>query len=389
MKVFFRFITIKVVLIILLSSSVVFAADKKKNSISPATRPAKWRIGYLEGGPYKNYQRTLAAIVEELSELGWIEKINIPPQEDKEDTGKLWAWVAANTRSRYLQFVADAHWSNCWDSDIRKKNKKLILKRLNEDKNIDLMIAMGTWAGQNLANNDHSVPTIVCSTSDAVASKIVKSTEDSGYDHIHAHLDPTHYERQIRSFHEIIGFKKLGVAFENSIEGRSYAAIETIEKIARELKFEVITCHTESDIPDIAKTEASMIKCANELAPKIDAFYLTEQSGVTLKSLPKIVAALNAHKVPTFSQAGSDEVRYGVLLSVAQANFRQVGRFHAETIARILNGTKPRDLEQVFEPAVKIAINLEEAQIIGWKPIQYIAIATLADEVYEKIESSD
>ncbi len=40
------------------------------------------------------------------------------------------------------------------------------------------MITMGTWAGQDLANDGHSVPTLVCSVSDALASKIVNSAED-------------------------------------------------------------------------------------------------------------------------------------------------------------------------------------------------------------------
>jgi hypothetical protein len=71
----------------------------------------------------------------------------------------------------------------------------LIIKRLKENKDIDLMIAMDTRAGQALANNDHAVPTIVCSSSDPVASKIILSAEDSGYDHIHAMVDPKRYIR--------------------------------------------------------------------------------------------------------------------------------------------------------------------------------------------------
>ena len=43
---------------------------------------------------------------------------------------------------------------------------------------------------------------------------------------------------------------------------------------------------------------------------------------------------------------GTNEVKHGVLMSVAQGGFSDVGRFHAKTIARIFNGAKPRDLEQ-------------------------------------------
>ena len=40
------------------------------------------------------------------------------------------------------------------------------------------MIAMGTWAGQDLANGEHSVPTVVASCSDPIGSGIVKSAEE-------------------------------------------------------------------------------------------------------------------------------------------------------------------------------------------------------------------
>ncbi len=268
MKTFSRLILFGVICIFFLSFSAVFAADKKEYSTVPPEKTAKkWRIGYLEGGPYKDYQSVLIATFNGLADLGWIEKSDIPAQENNEDTGKLWEWLVKNVKSRYLEFSADAYYSNNWNKEIREKTKMLLLQRLKEKQDIDLMLALGTWAGQDLANNGHSVPTLVCSVSDALASKIVNSAEDSGYDHIHARIDPSRNERQIRSFHDVIGFKKLGVAFEDTVVGRSYAAISDIEKVAKDRNFEVITCYMKEDIPDRKDAEESAVKCAAELAP--------------------------------------------------------------------------------------------------------------------------
>ena len=118
----------------------------------------------------------------------------------------------------------------------------------------------------------------------------------------------------------------------------------------------------------------------------MDAFYITVHRGVTPEGFQKLLAPLNKHKLPTFSQLDSREVRIGALLSIARAGFKYIARFHAETIARIFNGARPRDLEQVFEDPPRIAINLEEAQIIGYDPP--VAILGAADEIYEKIESA-
>jgi len=62
------------------------------------------------------------------------------------------------------------------------------------------------------------------SVTDAVNSGIVLSAEDSGKDNVHAQLEPGRFHRQISMFHEIFRFKKLGVPFEDTPEGRKTAA---------------------------------------------------------------------------------------------------------------------------------------------------------------------
>ena len=77
MKVFFRVFLVHVVFVFFLSVCPGFAADKKEY---PATPPAKiskkWRVAYLEGGPYESYLKVFTATIEGLSELGWMEKIS-------------------------------------------------------------------------------------------------------------------------------------------------------------------------------------------------------------------------------------------------------------------------------------------------------------------------
>jgi ABC-type uncharacterized transport system substrate-binding protein len=347
----------------------------------------KWRIGYLEGGPYNNYPDNLRALVAAFSDLGWAKKPVFPPSVDPADTKQLWSWLSKNFKSDYIEFVQDAYWSNNWDDSLRIKTKNIILERLNRKKDIDLMLALGTWAGQDLANNEHSVPAIVMSTSNPVASKIAKNVSDSGYDHLNARVDPTRYERQVRIFYDIFKFKRLGVVLEkDTVEGRSYAAIDDIEKVAREKSFKIITCN--APFSGVSKEEAlnSVLKCHEELAPKVDAVYITVHRGVSLQKMDKLLAPFMRKKIPTFSQLGTDEVKHGALLSIARAGFKYVARFHAETIAKIFNGAKPRDLDQFFEDPPRIAINLKTAQIIGYDP--GVDILGSSDEVFDNIASA-
>ncbi|MBU2623675.1 MAG: ABC transporter substrate-binding protein [Proteobacteria bacterium] len=365
--------------------SNVYAIDKGNYPVTPKmNKGKKWRVGYLEGGPYGNYPDNLRALVAALSDLGWAKKPAFPPSADANDTKQLWSWISKNLKSDYLEFVQDAYWSNNWDDSLRPKNRQLIIERLNQKKDIDLMLAMGTWAGQDLANNEHSVPTIVMSASNPIASKIAKSVNDSGYDHLNARVDPTRYERQIRIFYDIFKFKRLGVVLEkDTIVGRSYAAIDDIEKVAGEKGFKVITCNAPFSGVSMEEAQNSVLKCHEELAPKVDAFYITVHRGVSLQNMDKLLAPLMRNKTPTFSQLGTDEVKHGVLLSIARAGFKYIARFHAETIAKIFNGAKPHDLEQLFEDPPRIAINLKTAKIIGYKP--GVDILGSSDEVFKSI----
>ena len=361
------------------------AADTPNFEVTPKTNAGKkWRIGYYEGGEYIDYQKIFTETIKGLMKLGWIETENIPDQKG-EQTKELWNWLATKSESRYLEFVKDAHYSANWDDKLREKTANIVIKRLKRKHDIDLMIAMGTWAGQDLANNKHNTPTEVISASDPVASGIIKSVEDSGYEHVHAQIDPYRYERQLRVFHDMIGFKKVGICYEDTEAGKSYAAIDKVEKVAKERGFEIVKAYTKSDVADTKLAEESVKKAFSELVKKSDAIYVTVQGGVSYNSIPELVKIANNNQIPTFSQSGSEEVKYGFLASISQAGFKYIGEYHADITAKILNGAMPGQLPQLFEEPPKIAINMKTAELIGFNPPVDILLA--ADEIYQDINS--
>ncbi|WP_417228335.1 ABC transporter substrate-binding protein [Amphritea sp.] len=361
--------------------AVAGAADKGVFATAPVMNNGeRWRIGYFEGGEYIDYQKVLTETVKGLMALGWIDKTEIPAQPG-EQTAQLWQWLN-KVPSDYIEFVPDAHYSAHWDESKLDGVTDKVIKRLNQH-DLDLMIAMGTLAGKALSNDRHDTPTMVLSTSDPLATGIIKSVADSGYDHIHATVDPNRYDRQVRVFHDIVGFKNLGVAYENSDNGRSYAALDVVEKLSAERGFNIVRCYTQSDISDMTVAEASVEKCFRELAPQVDAIYVTVQGGVNEQSIASLVKIANDNGVPTFSQSGADEVRKGFLLSLSQAGFRYVGEFHAQTFAKVFNGAKPNQLAQFFEEPPRMAVNLKTAEIVGFNPP--LLLLGAADEVYRDI----
>ncbi len=360
------------------------SASEAAFSTSPRTNEGKpWRIAYYEGGSHGNYYEYLRAVVDGLMTLGWIETRSIPNHAGKSSQA-LWEWLS-NASSKYVEFKKDAFYSAGWDTDVRNAQREEMIGRLNHKSDIDLVLAFGTWAGKDLATDAHKVPTIVMSTSEPVRSGIITSIHDSGRNHVHARVDPKRYERQIRVFHDVIEFGRLGVAYEDSPDGRSYAAMDTVEKVAAERGFELVRCHTKSDVADQEVANRSVVSCFEKLVKEADAIYVSNQGGVNPDTIPQLVDIANRYRVPTFSQAGSREVRYGFLMSISRPSFKPVGRFLAATVAKVLNGAQPRELNQLFEEAPSIAINLKTAEVIGL--YLYADVLAAADEIYRNIEA--
>jgi ABC-type uncharacterized transport system substrate-binding protein len=352
-------------------------------SVNPALHNGKkWRIGYYEGGQYADYEVILKQTVRGLIKLGWMEPLEMSPDNNKE-AGGFWRYLAANAKSQFIEFPEDGYYAaGNFDPARRPAVRDELTERLAKKKDLDLVIAMGTWAGQDLATDKHAVPIVVESTSDPIGSGIIKSALDSGLDHVHAKVEPGRYQRQVELFHNIFHFKRLGIVYEDTREGRTFGGVDAVEEVAKARGFEIVRCFAPFNGVSKEQAEESAARCYDDVSKNSDAVYITVHRGVTIAGLPRMLAPLIERKVPTFSMLGSNEVKAGVLMSVAQGNFSYVGQFHAETIARIFNGAKPRDLEQRWNTPPKIAINLGTAKQIGFEPPVDLMLS--ADEVYEE-----
>jgi ABC-type uncharacterized transport system substrate-binding protein len=354
-------------------------ADASLFSTRPVKKAngAKWRLAYFRSGEHINYPPSLKATIRGLEALGWLElAADIP---DKLSGRALWEFLAQNTQSAYLELVADAFWEpGDFDAAQRPVARAAIYKRLTEKNDIDLIITMGTWAGQDMVKLGVPVPAIVLSTSNPLGSGIIKSYQDSGYDNLNARVYPDYYRDQVRLFHDIIPFTRLGMVYEDTLEGRTYAGLDDVRELAKQRGFEVLTC--EAPFTVILEIEKKLMACYEKLAREADAIYVTEHRAGE-EVIAKVAELFRHAKIPSFSMQGAEEVKAGILMSMAQADFSYIGMFHAETIARVFNGAKPRQLTQIWADPEKIVLNFKTTRIIGFNPPVDILLA--ADEVYE------
>lgn len=379
---------IAILVVGLLTVSPLLGAQQASVSTGPVSNDGEpWRIALYQGGPISSYQSALRYMILHLQQMGWLPFQTVPQPEDPQDTRALWEWLANTVESEFLEFLDDGFYSASWDNQFRDLNRRSLIDRLNTTNDIDLLIAMGTWAGQDLGTDAHTTPTMVISVSDALGAGIVDSEEDSGHPHLHAFLNPRRYPLQVELFHAIMRFQRLGIVYEDSVEGRSYAAVDKVLEVAARRGFAVIDCKAPFSGVSDAEAVENVLACHQSLAPQIDAMYITVHRGVNSGTIGELLVPLFEENIPTFSQSAANFVELGALFSLSRGSSRFEAEFYAETMAKILNGALPNSLDQVFSPPPVIAINLATAKRIGYEPP--LEVLGLADEIYEEIKGEE
>ncbi len=382
MKTVKKIVAILVLCIFTMGITPSMGAEEGKNNDPVTNHGKKWRIGFCQSEPYIDYASSFYYLIRGLDELGWVSGTeSMPFEEGQDDTEKMWAWLAKQD-FKYVEFVPDAYYSLKSMPDVPGGNKEdTIIRRLQDKKDIDLMIATGTKAGLALANDRHQVPVLVFSSSDPVGAGIVKSDKDSGSNHIWAHIDRNQYRRQVQVFHDIFGFKKLGLVYENTEIARNYCAIGDVEAVAEEKGFELVAQFVYEPVSDqdMDRYYQEVLEANQRLAKKVDAMLIIA-TVMPPEKIPTLVEPFNQNGIPTFSQMGAEEVKRGVLMSITSNDYPNLKMFGAETVAQVLKGASPRSLPQVFESTPRIILNFDTAKKISYKPP--FEILLVADEIF-------
>ena len=370
---------------ILTLPTVVAAADV---STAPTLNQGKkWRVAYVESGPYSNYAGTLYYLLKGLEAKGWVTGVDrVPFTWGQTDTNAMWNHISARSDfSANIEFVRDGYYSL---KSIPGRESD-VLKRFTGAKEADLLIVMGTVAGKLMANDEMQSKTMVFSTSNAFKSGIVKSQEYSGRPNVWAHMDPYRYKQQLQVFSDVFHFKKMGVVYEDSPNGKAFAAVDDIEAVAKEKRFEVVRklVPGAKNVEDQDRYFKDLQLAHQELAEEVDGFYyaISPAPGLKPEYLYPAFKPFYDKKIPVFSQLGDEEVKRGALISIARADFSGMGQFGAEQLIKMLNGATASALPQIYSDTPTIALNLEVAKQIGYKPP--FEILLVSDKIFLNVET--
>lgn len=352
-------------------------ADSVTRAYQPIKKPdgSRWRVAYVDIDPYNVTFRQLYYAIENLKADGWLNYDQLPydPEVDG-DTQGLINWLVENDRSEYMEFVKDANYYTYMDPEMEAQVQESLKRHCTGNKDIDLIITMGTSPSRLVKELELDVPLLMYGVSDPIGSGLINSAEDSGGDYLWAHVDPSAYSRQMQYYFDTFGFTNIGTIYGDA----TIAAMPEYRSIAQQNGFTL----TEYQIVRDSDDEAGYYKAIDDACKKmvntdkVDAFILTTNVFTDEERAKQALQVFFDADIPVFAQVGSNFVIEGACLMIVDTRDAiGCGPFISNIIGSVLNGALPGDLEQEYISSPYLALNLDVADEIGFKPSYEMLLA--------------
>ncbi|MDD4570525.1 MAG: ABC transporter substrate binding protein [Tepidanaerobacteraceae bacterium] len=367
--------------IVVLSIIVMFSAYQTYAGIADED---VFRVAYLEGDPYVNYAGNLSGIIFGLSQLGMVDDTSDWAFKDgSDDASLIWNWLENHTRNE-IEFVGNEFYQLIFMSDQEKVE---FVRHMNEDADIDLILVMGTSASKFIRENNINTNAMIMSVTNAYEAGVVDGLNYSGIENIWAHVSPNRYYNQLNVFYDLFRFKRLGIVYENSENGRNEIAYEDIKRFVKSKDIDLIEvpvdANIQTDRPEYY--EEKMIEGYHMLSEKADAVYMANSGGRTEDRIIEYLEPLYQKGIPVFSQTGKNDVKNGAMMTIYRYNFQEIGNFCAQQFVSIMEGKSPGQLEQGYDESQALCFNIAAAEKAGLK-LPFKALVS-ADTIFTSTSS--
>jgi len=307
--------------------------------VARAQQPGKLpTIGFLGGGTPTGQRTWVAAFVQRLRELGWIEGRTVTIE---------YRWGEGRAE-RFTEIAAE-------------------LVRLN----VDVILAGGTEAAVAAKHATSVIPIVFPSAGDPIGSGLVASLARPGGNVTGlSNLGSDLAAKRLGLLREVLpGFRRLAVMANAAYSGGVTEMLE-IDAAARTLGLEIV---------------AFPIRRVEEIAPSFDAL---KGRAEALYVVGDPLANTHRLRINTFALAARlptmhsqrEYVEAGGLISYG-ANFPDLNRRAADYVDKILRGAKPGDIPVEQPTKFDLVLNLITAQALGLEVPP--TLLTRADEVIE------
>lgn len=342
------------------------------------------RVAVVQAGFFGDYGKVFRNMCFTLANDGYFNPINDIPLEFT--AGDTYQNIAKISKNGCIELLEDGLYDGKWDENLILKTTNDLKDRIKNKKDVDLVWAFGTVAGKNFADSSLNVPVMVITPTDAESAGIIGLGEFSDKKNIHVQKEKNRYKSELLIFHDLFKFKNLGIVIDSDPKQQLSQAINIIEEVSKLKNFNIVSCMGPVFAEATDNKLDTLKRCSMELANKdIDAFYLPVGCETT-DEFYSCIKPLIDKGIPTFSQLGDSQVAYGMLLSLSDSDMTEAGAFEAKVVEQIYNGKKPHEISQYYYAPLNLALNLQTAKTIGWKPNFEMLIAV--DKIFQTIKTA-
>ncbi|MCP4147985.1 MAG: hypothetical protein GY757_09580, partial [bacterium] len=234
------------------------------------------------------------------------------------------------------------------------------LEQLLEDKEVDVVLAMGILASHEVCQYKKlPKPVIAPFIVDPRMQSLPRKGKGSGVKNLNYLVSLLKIDTGVNAFRNLVDFDQLVFLSADFIRESYLKVAEHMNTFAKRSGIQIDTIWVSQNVDGaIAK-----------LKPGIQALYLTPLNHISKAKFIKLVEAANRLKIPTFSHLGISEVQKGIFASIhKEGDYYRLARRVALNIQRIFMGEDAGTLPVEFHLEQELSINMKTARKIGLYP---------------------
>jgi len=246
------------------------------------------------------------------------------------------------------------------DGGWSAKHIEASFKQLQNDPEVDMVLTLGyVSSAVAILNRPLRKPTFAPFVWDAHLLGMDLKGNTSGIRNLNYLGGKTNFERDLKTFRSVVGFRKLAVLIDASV----YEALPGLIQRARDVALSKgVELHF---IMQIKQDE----DLASKLPDDIEAVVVTSLPRLAPAALDRLIKALNKRRLPSYSLIGSHLVEQGVLMSEAPASdWQRLARRNALNMYAVLKGEAAENQPITFEGKRRLTLNMATARAIGLFP---------------------
>ena len=221
----------------------------------------------------------------------------------------------------------------------------------------DVIVAITTAPAQAAVAATKDIPIVFTTVTDPLRAKLVPRADHPG-GNVTGISDEVPYARQIELIKQIVpNMTRLGIVFDPGMDS-SLSSIDRLKTLAPKMGFTLVTSP--------AVDGNSVAAAGQNLVGRADAIYVPNDTTV-YAAMESLVKVAQDAQLPVFT-GERRSVQRGAVATIG-FDFEQMGRATAVMIKKVLDGTKPGDMDVEYlenqEQAMTLFVNKTSAAKMG------------------------